>query len=64
VRNVRASGPIGARVATGRPLEFRTHTGVIEGLMPDPRGTLTVEIPGDVVGDLATIVAIDFEPAP
>jgi alpha-L-fucosidase len=51
-------------VATGRPLEFRTHTGVIEGLMPDPRGTLTVEIPGDVVGDLATIVAIDFEPAP
>jgi hypothetical protein len=37
---------------------------VIEGLMPDPRGTLTVEIPGDVVGDLATIVAIEFEPAP
>jgi alpha-L-fucosidase len=51
-------------LASARPLDHRSHTGVIEGLAPDPLGTLTIAVPDDVVDDLATVVAIEFEPAP
>jgi len=47
-------------LASGRALGFRTRTGVIEGLLPEPRGTLTIEVPADVVGDDATVVAIEM----
>ncbi|HZT64712.1 MAG TPA: alpha-L-fucosidase [Acidimicrobiales bacterium] len=50
-------------LASGRPLAYRTHTGILEGLMADPPGTVTIEVPGDVVGELATVLAVELAPA-
>ena len=47
-------------VRTGRPLKFRTRTSIIDGLMPDPSGTLTITVPADVVDDAATVLAYDL----
>ena len=59
VRRVRAV----RELASGRSLRFRSHTGVLAGLMPDPGGTLTVDVPAEVVGDHATVLAVEIEPA-
>lgn len=49
-------------LASGRELRFHRRTGIVEGLGPDPLGTLTVDVPAEVVGDLATVLAIDVAP--
>jgi alpha-L-fucosidase len=48
-------------LATGRALSFRVHTGLIEGLMPDPHGTLTIEVPSDVIGEQTTVIALEVD---
>lgn len=48
-------------VASGAELQYRVATGLIEGLMPDPKGTLTIEVPVDAVDPLATVIAVDFD---
>jgi alpha-L-fucosidase len=55
VRSVRA-------LATGTDLAFTTRTGIIESLIDDPRGELTIEVPVEVVDDDATVLAIDLAP--
>lgn len=50
-------------LASGRELKFRTRTGIVESLMPDPPGELVVEVPQDVVDDDATVLAVDFRDA-
>jgi alpha-L-fucosidase len=47
-------------LVTGRTLDFRYATGIIEGLLPDPKGTLTIEVPADLIDDAATVLAVDF----
>jgi alpha-L-fucosidase len=51
-------------LASGRALRFRAHTGVIEGLLPDPRGTITVEVPPELVDEDATVLVLDMEAVP
>lgn len=50
-------------LASGRELKFRGRTGIIESLLPDPDGELTIQVPEDVVDDYATVIAVDFAPA-
>ena len=47
-------------VATGRDLRFSTRTGIIESVMPDPPGTVTITVPEDVVGEQSTVVALEL----
>lgn len=49
-------------LATGQELRFRTATGLLEGLLPDPSGTLTIEVPAGVVDEHATVIAVDLAP--
>jgi alpha-L-fucosidase len=56
VRRVRAV----RELASGRTLAFSRQTGVIEGLAPDPRGTITVEVPAELVGDEATVLVVEL----
>ena len=50
-------------LATDRPLAFRTRTTVMDEMFNwDPRGEVVVEIPADVVDDLATVLAVDVAP--
>jgi alpha-L-fucosidase len=56
VRRVRAV----REVATGRLLDFRTSTGVIESLMPEPRGTVTITVPPEAVDRDATVIALEM----
>jgi alpha-L-fucosidase len=46
-----------------KPLEFKTRTGIIESLMDDPTGELTILVPESVLDPLATVLAVDFAPA-
>ncbi len=48
-------------LASGRALAYSARTGIIEGMLPDPRGTLTVEMPEDLLDDMATVVAIELD---
>lgn len=50
-------------LSSGRALTYRTRTGIIEGLASDPNGTLTIDVPSDVVGPDATVVVVDFVPS-
>jgi alpha-L-fucosidase len=45
-------------LASGRPLEFSVETGIIEGLLEDPRGTLSIEVPPELVGEASTVLAV------
>jgi alpha-L-fucosidase len=56
VRRVRAV----RELATGRELRFRTRTGIVDGLLPDPDGTLTITVPEDVLGEHATVLAVEL----
>jgi alpha-L-fucosidase len=47
-------------LATGRALDYRQTTGLIEGLMPDPKGTLTIEVPPDLIDGAATVLVVEF----
>ena len=58
VRRVRSVRVVG----TGRELHFRRRTGIIESLMPDPPGELTVSVPDDVLDDDATVLAVEISP--
>ena len=50
-------------LATGRDLTFRTRCTVMDDLFNwDPRGELIVDVPAEVVDDLATVFAIDVAP--
>ena len=50
-------------VASGRELTFTTRTTVMDELLnPDPRGEVIVDVPPDVIGDLATVLAVDVTP--
>jgi alpha-L-fucosidase len=51
-------------LGTGVPLTFSTRTGVIEQLMPDPDGELTITIPERELDEYATVLAIDLAPEP
>jgi alpha-L-fucosidase len=51
-------------LGSGRELETDIRTGIIERLLPDPDGELAIEVPADVVDPLATVLAVDFAPAP
>jgi len=47
-------------LASGRELSFRTHTGILGSVLPDPLGTLTVTVPEELLDSDATVVAVDF----
>ena len=47
-------------LSTGADLAFRTRTGVIESLMADPLGEVTIQVPDAVLDDNATVLALDF----
>lgn len=50
-------------LATGRPLEFRTRTTVMDEMFNwDPRGEVVIDVPPEVVDDLATVLAVDLAP--
>jgi alpha-L-fucosidase len=51
-------------VGTGASLTFSTRTGVIEQLMPDPEGELTITVPERELDEYATVLAIDLAPEP
>jgi alpha-L-fucosidase len=59
VRRVRAVTVVGR----GEPLPFRTRTGIIESLAPDPPGEVVVTVPESVLDPDATVLAVDVEPA-
>lgn len=62
VRDVPVKRVLSVRhLASGRPLEHTYTTGVLEGLLPDPKGTLTIEIPPELVDDQATVISVEFE---
>jgi alpha-L-fucosidase len=43
-----------------RPLKFTIRTTVLDQLNADPLGELIITVPDDVVGNLATVLAVDF----
>jgi alpha-L-fucosidase len=43
-----------------RPLAHRIRTTVLDQLNADPLGELVIDVPDDALGDLATVVAVDF----
>ena len=47
-------------VASGTALEFRTRTGVVESLMADPSGEVTIQVPEALLDPYATVLALDF----
>jgi alpha-L-fucosidase len=50
-------------VATGRALDFRTRCTVMDELFNwDPAGEVVVDVPADVVDDLATVLAVTVAP--
>jgi alpha-L-fucosidase len=51
-------------LGTGATLEHSTRAGVLAALSADPVGELRIEVPGDAVDDLATVLAVDFEGGP
>ncbi len=57
VRRVRSVRVLG----TGEELAFRTRTGVLEMLQPDPDGELTIEVPLSVLDDDATVLAVELD---
>jgi alpha-L-fucosidase len=58
VRRVRSVRVVG----TGAELRFRTRTGIIESLLPDPPGELVVSVPDDQLDADATVLAVEIEP--
>ena len=51
-------------VASGRSLSFETRTAVMDSLLQaDPVGEVIVEVPADVVDDLASVLAVRIRPA-
>jgi alpha-L-fucosidase len=46
---------------SGQPLQFRTRTSLIDGLMPDPDGTLTIKVPDELLDDNATVIAVEVD---
>jgi alpha-L-fucosidase len=58
VRRVRSARALG----TGRSLEIATETGVLESFMPDPEGTLRIQVADQDLDELATVVALDIAP--
>jgi alpha-L-fucosidase len=51
-------------LGTGARLGFNTRTGVIESLMWDPDGELTITVPERELDEFATVLAIDLAPEP
>jgi len=51
-------------LGTGAALSFGTRTGVLEQLMPDPDGELTITVPERELDDLATVLVVDLAPEP
>jgi len=51
-------------LGTGRVLEFSTRTGVIEQLMPDPDGELTIVLPESELDRWATVLTVGVADAP
>ncbi|MCL4421770.1 MAG: alpha-L-fucosidase [Actinobacteria bacterium] len=49
-------------LGTGRVLQHRKTTGLIEGLTPDPTGTLTIAVPADVIDPYATVIEVEVAP--
>jgi alpha-L-fucosidase len=53
-----------AELSTGRDLAFTTRCAVIDSLInADPHGELRIEVPEDLVDDLATVLVLDITPA-
>jgi len=51
-------------LASGRELAFTTRCALIDKLLnADPVGEVTIEMPGDSVDDLATVVVLEISPA-
>jgi alpha-L-fucosidase len=51
-------------LASSRELAFTTRCTVMDELLnPDPTGEVVVEVPGEVVGELATVLALDVAPS-
>jgi alpha-L-fucosidase len=50
-------------VGSGTPLEFRTRSSVLDEMFnSDPMGEVSVHIPGALVDDAATVIALDIAP--
>ncbi|MCC5951882.1 MAG: alpha-L-fucosidase [Acidimicrobiia bacterium] len=60
VRRVRSAHLLGA----DRPLEFATRTGVLEQLLWDPDGEVTVTVPTDALDPLVSVVTLDLATEP
>lgn len=60
VKRVARVTALGANAA----LTFSTRTGVIEQLMPDPDGEVTITVPERVLHEFATVLAIDLTDEP
>ena len=48
-------------LASGRSLSFRSHAGVFGALLPDPLGTLTIEVPEDLLDPDATVLVVELD---
>jgi alpha-L-fucosidase len=51
-------------MATGRELEFTTRTGIIEMLMDDPDGDVTITVPDTELDDDVTVLTLEITPLP
>ncbi len=51
-------------VGTGTELDFSIRTGIIEMLMDDPDGELTISVPESELDEFVTVVRIEFAEAP
>ena len=51
-------------LGTGASLGFATRTGVIEQLMADPDGELTISVPESELDAMATVLVVHMAPAP
>jgi hypothetical protein len=51
-------------LGTGASLRFGTRTGVLEQLMPDPDGEVTITVPEGEIDAFATVLVLDLAPEP
>ncbi len=50
-------------LTTGTPLAHRSRAAILdELLLADPPGELTIDVPANLVDDLATVIAVEIEP--
>ena len=52
-------------LASGQPLKFHTNAAIFDQMtQKDPLGEVRIEVPAEIVDDLATVIAVEISPAP